>query len=111
MSEGLDAIQRELEKGNPIMVGVDHSPGKVHNKDGTEHFLIIYNRGYDEDGEYFLYSESSAQDADSGMNPKRKLYLKKDGTLQTRDNNRTIGSRNYTVTQVRPIPKKRDETK
>lgn len=106
-SLSLDLIQLSLEGGHPIMVGVDYPNGQNRGGDNyTDHYIVIYDRGYDSNGEYFLFSENVANDAASGMSNNRKLYLQNNGTsLQTRNASDTYNSSqtggNYTVTGVR----------
>ena len=106
--KGLNEIHRQLEMGNPIMVGVDyHVQTDELNEDTdhtTDHYVVIYQKGHDKDGEYFLFSENVAYNASQGMDAKRKLYLQNDGTLQTIDKEATwTGTDTYIVTQIRPI--------
>lgn len=53
-----DELNRHLDAGRPIIVGVDHTtPTKAKNTDKTtDHFVVIYARGYDEEKKQYYYN-------------------------------------------------------
>lgn len=52
----IDCIDRHLEAGRPIIVGVNYFIGKGINDKTTDHFVVIYGRGYDSDTGYYYYN-------------------------------------------------------
>ena len=52
--KAIDCIDRHLEKGRPIIVGVNHTIGRGINEGTTDHFVVIYGREY-VDGQYLYY--------------------------------------------------------
>lgn len=41
---GLNEINTSMGKGEPVMIGVDHSPGSGNVDDTTDHFMVIAGR-------------------------------------------------------------------
>lgn len=53
----IDCIDRHLEAGRPIIVGVNHTVNyKDINEGTTDHFVVIYGRGYDSGTGYYYYN-------------------------------------------------------
>lgn len=52
--KAIGCIDRHLENGRPIIVGVNHTIGRGINEGSTDHFVVIYGREY-VDGYYFYY--------------------------------------------------------
>jgi hypothetical protein len=104
---GVDLIQKSIEGGNSIIVGVDFTLNQKHNKNTdntTDHFIAIVGRGNDDDGEFFTFYENGTSDQTTGTKiSKNKLYIQSDGTLEGRT---TWYNYTFTVTQVRPTEKK-----
>lgn len=103
--QGISYMDEQLEKGYPIVVGVDHAYGNVYNTDKTtDHFVVIVGRGYDEKGLFYRFYEVGTGKANEekyqwGTNDNNKLYMQSNSTLsgQTQMGNK----KNYVVTQVR----------
>jgi RHS repeat-associated protein len=56
---GIDYINRELEAGRVVQVGVDYDATKNKNPDGTDHFIVITGRGIDINGKpYFKFVDN-----------------------------------------------------
>ena len=58
--KAIDYLDKQLEMGKPILVGVDHTykyKGGFNNDLSTDHFVVIIGRGNDEKGEYYLFYE------------------------------------------------------
>lgn len=51
----IDCIDRHLEAGRPIIVGVNHKIGQIINEKTTDHFVVIYGRVYDSETGYYHY--------------------------------------------------------
>ena len=110
LKEAISYLDSELEKGYPIMIGVDHTydkrlnetkddiDGKRYNEYTTDHFVVIVGRKYDNKGDlYYLFYEVGTSDENKGKNDNNKLYIK-NGMLQGITQSTF---KNYVVTQVR----------
>ena len=104
----IDCIDRHLEAGRPIIVGVNHTPNyKGGINDGTtDHFVVIYGRGHDpETGRYYYnYYEVGKGNIMYGYNDSanRFIYDPSDPPyFYDQESNRRDQTR-YDVIQVRP---------
>ncbi|MGB0525061.1 MAG: LamG-like jellyroll fold domain-containing protein [Flammeovirgaceae bacterium] len=108
--KGLDALHIQLEKGNPIMVGIDYERKPASNPLNkgtdwtTDHYVVIYQRGKDKNGVYFQFTENVANNnVKLGMAKYLKFYLQSDGTLRTINSKASYNNTIYRVTQIRPV--------
>ena len=96
-------IDKKLENGQPVLVGVSHDKLGINRDKMTDHFVTIIGRGYDKDGRlYYQYRDPGAEqskslgkfyvDQDTG-----KLYKVGDGLR----NPSFVRQMDYEVTQVR----------
>ena len=105
LQEGITYIDSQLEKGNPILIGVHHTlnyrgkNGKGGINEGTtDHFIVIVGRGYENGKKFYNFYEVGTSDRSSGENDNNKLYVYE---------NRIEGSphynskKKYIVSQVR----------
>lgn len=102
----IECIDRHLEHKRPIIVGVNHTLNNKYNEGATDHFVVIYGRGYDNDNEcyYYNYYEVGKTDINSGCNDELNRFIFVDGDvpqLYDKKSQRTNGDR-FDVTQVRP---------
>lgn len=111
--KGIDYLDQELEKGNPIIVGVRHtffkykkgSTEKKHKKNeqnydkSTDHFVIVVGRGYEDGKRYFLFYEVGTIHSDKGQHDKNRLYVNSDNKI-TGIPQHNLGN-TYTITQIR----------
>lgn len=94
-------LDTQLEKGNPILVGVDHTykyKGGFNNDLTTDHFIVIIGRKSDNEGDYYLFYEVGTSYKNKGINDNNKLYLQDDYSLK---GSTVYNSHFYTVKQVR----------
>ena len=104
----IDCIDRHLEAGRPIIVGVNHTinyKGGI-NEGTTDHFVVIYGRGHDpETGRYYYnYYEVGKGNIMYGYNDSanRFIYDPSDPpSFYDPESNRRDQTR-YDVIQVRP---------
>lgn len=105
-NEGFNVLNEHLNQGRPITVGVNYEFGDNNeNTDGTtDHFVVIYGRGYDENKEqyYFNYietgrSKGNAQEAYSDN--LRFYYNPNEGTFKGYD---CYGLEAFDLVQIRP---------
>ena len=106
--DGLAYLDSELEKGYPIVAGVDHSyayKGKGYNNDfATDHFVVIVGRGYDEKGLFYRYYEVGTRHENKGISNDNKLYIKNNQSLEGTSCLKyeyTNINKHYFVTQIR----------
>lgn len=67
-------IDRHLENGKVIIVGVDYKLGSP-NIDGTDHYVVITGRGYDDEGKlYYNFMDCATYSATKGCSSENKLY-------------------------------------
>lgn len=107
-------LDQELEKGNPILVGVRHSYFEyieskkheyIHSHDewnydkSTDHFIVIIGRGYDEGKRFFRFYEVGTGNKANGTHNDNKLFINEDFSLTGNPQHKK--SRTYTLTHVR----------
>ena len=98
----IDYIDDQLERGYPIVVGVDREVYKTYNTDNTtDYFIVIVGRKTDKIGLYYRFYEVGTYPENKetkGINPNNRLYVKEDNRLVGR---KPMSNKNYTLTQVR----------
>ena len=102
--KAIDCIDRHLESGRPIIVGINHTIGNEYNEGATDHFVVIYGNGYDEDIDcyYYNYYEVGKSDINKGYDDILNRLIFKDGIyFYNPKSSRRDGVR-FDVTQVRP---------
>lgn len=100
---GLDCIKEHIDSGYPIIVGVDEKKGHPSsNQDGvTDHWLVVYGYGVDEDGsEYIMYAETATGYESRQFDYFNRLYY--DGTAITGIAANRKKNYTYIVTEIRP---------
>jgi hypothetical protein len=105
--KGINAVDKALENGHPIEVGVDYSPVQLHNKkpngDGiTDHFIIVSSKTET------LNNGQVTSKSYNFFDPRNKAYGTNALNILTRQNDMLKGAYhqpdrqiNYTVTTVR----------
>ena len=101
IEDAYDLIHTSLENGRPVLVGIDDGEGHPGNHDQTtDHFVVIVDRGFDDDGrEFFRYFDNTGQKT-TELN---KLYIKADGMLESENGIFRGQNGNYKVTHVRSV--------
>ncbi|WP_108869611.1 hypothetical protein [Aquimarina aquimarini] len=110
--DGVSYIDTELEKGNPVLVGLNHTinykhNGKIINADSdyddpgtTDHYVVIVGRGCEEDKIFYRFYEVGTNWVHHGQSHTNKLFLdKNDHSLKGIPAHNK--GKSYTVTQVR----------
>lgn len=100
---GVDYIDAQLEKGNPVLIGVDHTRNYRHNGNlindhTTDHYVTIVGRSCENGKTYYRFYEVGTSWAHIGQHSNNKLFLGDDFSLKGYKQN---GSKEYTVSQVR----------
>jgi len=105
-AEGTNYINCELQKGEPVMVGVNHGyygEGESNkNTDGTtDHFIVIVGSGISSDGRsYYRFYDNATEVSGNGTSPNNRLYYNpSNGTLIGNSDAGGLGT--YQVTQIR----------
>ena len=97
-------IDKHLEAGRPIIVGVNHTIGRGINEGTTDHFVVIYGR--EELSKYcihYLYYEVGKGDPVNGIsNENRFVYIDSDTPEFFDVNSQLKGGARFDVIQVRP---------
>ncbi len=98
---GVSYLDSQLEKGNPVQVGVDHDlnyRGGI-NEGTTDHFIVIIGRGCENGKIYYHFYDVGTSYKAKGSSQNNKLYLDiSDYSLK----GKTVYNGNfYTVTQIR----------
>ncbi len=111
VKDGVDYIDSELEKGNPVLVGLNHTinyrrNGKIINADSslgdpgtTDHYVVVIGRGCEKNKVYYRFYEVGTSWAHYGQNSRNKLFLGSDFSLKGSPGNNK--EKKYTVSQVR----------
>lgn len=102
LGDAINYIDTELEKGHPIMVGVNHTyrkdkkeSSRYYNDGTTDHYVVIVGRGCNEGIiVYYFWDVASSKCKDVLY----KFVLDKKNHLTC---DKTYGTKSYTVTQVR----------
>lgn len=99
-----DELNRHLDAGRPMIVGVDHTPGTTYNTDHTtDHFVVVYARGYDEEKKqyYYNYIETGRykESASKAYEDKWRLYYNPNDKSFKGKSYRD--KKNYQIVQIR----------
>ena len=103
-SRALACIDRHLNDGRPIIIGINHSLDQGINEGTTDHFMVITGKGYDADkGQYYYtYADPGRGSAATGCDMENnRLYYNPD-TYEFFDPKAGWGNNRFDVTQVRP---------
>lgn len=107
-AEGIRCLDAHLEAGRVIIVGVDYNVAKTItvNPDGTDHFIVVTGRGYDDSKGmyYYTFMETATKQVDKGCSPNNRLYY--DPEKLSLSGHSEYQSRNYVVTHIRPNDEK-----
>lgn len=103
-SNALACIDRHLQDGRPIIIGINHSPNMNRNEGATDHFMVITGKGYDSDKQqyYYTYADPGRKSAATGCDMENnRLYYNPD-TCEFYDPEAGKDNDRFDVTQVRP---------
>jgi hypothetical protein len=104
--KAIECIDKHLESGRPIIVGVNHTLNRNINDGATDHFVVIYGRAYDNDirAYYYLYYEVGKSSIASGFNDAlNRLYYIEGAKPLFYDPESSRGDKaRFDVVQVRP---------
>ena len=102
--DAIACIDKHLEAGRPIIVGVNHTIGNKYNEGTTDHFVVIYGREFDGEHWNYMYYEVGKTNITAGYNDKENRFIYKDGhNPQFYDQYSEIRNHiRFDVIQVRP---------
>lgn len=104
--KAIECIDRHLENNRPIIVGVNHTINRGINEGTTDHFVVIYGRGYDETENCYFYNyyEVGKSSIDAGYDDIQNRFYYKDGDMPLfYDSESKRGDKSrFDVIQVRP---------
>ena len=102
----IDAINRHLDNGKVIMMGVNYELNHGVNEGTTDHFINITDREYNsETGCYeYIFTDCGTSDVSLGVNSQNRLIYdpNAEGGPTFRGKTAYDDKLTYTVTQVRP---------
>jgi hypothetical protein len=102
----IECIDKHLENSRPIIVGVNHTINRRINEGTTDHFVVIYGRGYDEieKCDYYNYYEVGKSNIEAGYDDKlnRFYYKDSDKPLFYDPESKRGDKARFDVIQVRP---------
>ncbi|MCQ2211248.1 MAG: hypothetical protein MJZ34_13270 [Paludibacteraceae bacterium] len=72
-----DYINGQLDKGNPVIVGINHDSGKY-----AQHYITITGRVTENNNSYFTFMENAISGKDVANFDKNRLYFDSNGKLK-----------------------------
>lgn len=104
--KAIECIDKHLENGRPIIVGVNHTFNRNINDGTTDHFVVIYGRGYDNDikSYFYQYYEVGKGDVVNGYDDalNRFYYIEGEKPLFYDPESKRGDKARFDVIQVRP---------
>ncbi|WP_375563471.1 hypothetical protein ACE1MK_01190 [Tenacibaculum maritimum] len=99
--KAIEYLDQELEKGNPILVGVRHTyfSTEYNYDNSTDHFVTVVGRGCENGKIYYRFYEVGTSWAHYGQHSSNKLFLGEDFSLKGAPAHNK--GKEYTVSQVR----------
>lgn len=98
-SLGVKYIDKQLQEGRPVMIGVDDGRVAAYNADATtEHFIVIVGKVVDGGEVYYRYFDPGTSWGSKGYSTGNLMHLGADNTLSGKSYS---GSKTYTMAQVR----------
>ncbi len=94
---GLNYLDKELNVGHPVMIGVDHKLGYGVNEGTTDHFIVVVGRGCENGKVYYRFYDVGTRHKEKGTSNSNKLYII-NGFLRGKT---AYNGSTYTMTQVR----------
>lgn len=102
----IKCIDTHLEKGYPIIVGVNHTLNYNCNEGTTDHFVVIYGRKYDETLglNCYMYYEVGKTNVKSGYNDLTNRFVYKPGDKPEfyDEKSERMDNKRFDVVQIRP---------
>jgi len=97
---GIDYIDSQLKKGNPVVVGLDdnlrETTYNVHK--ATDHFFVIVGCGCEDGKRFYNFFDVGSKTREQGTSSSNKLIIHDDLLISGKSNG---GTHKYTITEVR----------
>ncbi|CAM3792051.1 glycoside hydrolase family 104 protein [Flavobacterium gelidilacus] len=97
---GIDYIDSQLAKGNPIVVGLDdnlrETSYNVHK--ATDHFFVLVGSGCENGKRFYNFFDVGSKTKSAGTNISNKMFIEDNLLIKGKSNG---GTHNYTITEVR----------
>ncbi|CAA0224040.1 conserved hypothetical protein [Tenacibaculum maritimum] len=99
--KAIEYLDQELEKGNPILVGVRHTyfSTEYNYDNSTDHFVTVVGRGCENGKRFFRFYEVGTSYPDKGQHNDNKLFVNEDSSVTGTPKYKP--DRTYTLTHVR----------
>ena len=100
--QSISYLDQQLEKGNPVLVGVDHTykyKGGFNNDVTTDHFVVIVGRGSKDKKVFYRFYEVGTSFKAKGISNLNVLFVQDDYSLK--GSTAYTSKHIYTVTQIR----------
>lgn len=100
----IKCIDKHLETGKPIIVGVNHTIGNKYNEGTTDHFVVIYGKEHVGNDIYYMYYEVGKTNIVAGYNDVNNRFIYKAGSFPEfyDEKSELKGGVRIDVTQIRP---------
>lgn len=105
--EGVDYINKELQAGRPVMVGVSHQDSNINRDKITDHFVVITGRNVDKNGKMnYTFHDPATANPEHGKHtrPLNRFHVDDKTGKLTRDgdpNAKYVKDAPYDVSMVR----------
>ena len=101
-----ECIDRHLKNGRPIIVGVNYIINRGINEGSTDHFVVIYGKGFDRklNKYYYTYYEVGKTSATEVYNNEKNKFIFEDGKIPYLYDLESSLKNNarFDITQIRP---------
>lgn len=101
-----ECIDRHLKNGRPIIVGVNYIINRGINEGSTDHFVVIYGKGFDKklNKYYYTYYEVGKTSATEVYNNEKNKFIFEDGKIPYLYDLESSLKNNarFDITQIRP---------
>ncbi|MFL0081349.1 hypothetical protein [Tenacibaculum maritimum] len=99
--KAIEYLDQELEKDNPILVGVRHTyfSTEYNYDNSTDHFVTVVGRGCENGKRFFRFYEVGTSYSDKGQHDDNRLYINDNWSITGIPQHNL--TRTYTLTQIR----------
>jgi hypothetical protein len=99
----IECIDKHLEAGRPIIVGVNYQLGNKYNEGTTDHFVVIYGRRIYNEEIHYMYYEVGKTSVTLGYNDNNRfIYISGKNPKLYDEKSELKGGARFDVTQIRP---------
>lgn len=100
----IECIDKHLEAGRPIIVGVNYQLGNKYNEGTTDHYVVIYGMEECKNEIHYMYYEVGKTSVEAGYNDYNNRFIYISGTNPKfyDEKSELKGGARFDVTQIRP---------